>query len=38
VNWITLAQDKDKWWALVSKVMKVVFYKCREFLNGLRNY
>jgi len=30
VNWITLSQDKDKWWTLVSKVMKVVFYKYRR--------
>jgi len=38
VNWINVAQDRDKQWALVSKVMKFLFYKYREFLNWLRNY
>ena len=37
MNWITLAQDKDKGWALVTKVIKVMFYKYREFLNWMRN-
>jgi hypothetical protein len=36
VNWITVAQDRDKWWALVSKVMKFMFYKYRE-CDWLRN-
>jgi hypothetical protein len=34
VNWITLAQDRDKWWAFVSKVMKFLFYKYKEFSTG----
>jgi len=23
VNWIELAQDRDRWWALVTKVMNL---------------
>jgi len=26
VDWIHLAQDRDKWWALVNTVMNLRFY------------
>jgi hypothetical protein len=25
MDWIELAQDRDRWWALVNEVMNVVF-------------
>jgi len=35
MDWIDLAQDRDRWWALVNVVMnlKVGSMKCGEFLN-----
>ena len=29
MDWIDLAQDRDRWWALVNGVMKFSFYKTR---------
>jgi hypothetical protein len=35
---IELAQDRDRWWALVNEVMNLqVPIKCGEFLNWLKN-
>jgi hypothetical protein len=31
VNWIDLAQNKDKWRAVVNTVMKLLHPKMREF-------
>jgi hypothetical protein len=30
MDWIELAQDKDRWWALVKAVMKFGFHKMQE--------
>jgi hypothetical protein len=27
MDWIDMAQDRDRWWALVSAVMNVGFHK-----------
>jgi hypothetical protein len=27
MDWIDLAQDRDRWWALVNVVMNLRFYK-----------
>ena len=32
-DWMELAQDRDRWWALVSTVMKLRVQKCGEFLD-----
>jgi len=29
MDWIDLAQDRDRWWELVNTVMKFRFYKIR---------
>jgi hypothetical protein len=31
--WMELAQDRDKWWALLGTVRNFRFHKCREFLD-----
>ena len=35
INWIHLAQDKDKWWAVSCKLFNkpLSSIKCREFLD-----
>jgi len=34
MDWIGLAQDRDRWWTLVSAVMNLrVPVKCGEFLD-----
>jgi len=32
-DWMELAQDRDRWWALVSTVMNLGVPKMREFLD-----
>jgi hypothetical protein len=32
-DWMEWAQDRDRWRALVSTVMKFGFHKCGEFLD-----
>jgi len=32
-DWMELAQDRDRWWALVSTVMILRVPKCGEFLD-----
>ena len=32
-DWMELAQDRDRWWALVNTVMNLGSIKCREFLD-----
>jgi hypothetical protein len=35
VDWMHLAQDREKWWALVNMVMNIwVPYKVRNFLTS----
>jgi hypothetical protein len=35
MNWIDLAHDKDRWWALVNAVTKLwVAYNMGNFLTG----
>jgi hypothetical protein len=37
MNWIDVAQDRDRWWAVVTAVMNLqVPQKCGEFLDELR--
>jgi hypothetical protein len=43
MDWIHLAQDRDQWWAFVSKVViirlhGVVFNYAQELREGLLNY
>jgi hypothetical protein len=38
VDWIDLAQDSDKWRAVVNTVMNLQFLNRLEFVDGLRNY
>jgi len=33
MDWIKLAQDRDRWWALVNAVMTLGSIKCGEFLD-----
>jgi hypothetical protein len=35
VDWIRLAQDRDKWRDLVNTAMNLQLKKCREFLEWL---
>jgi phenylalanine-4-hydroxylase len=36
MDWIELAQDRDKWWTLVNAVMNLLgSIKCGEFLDYL---
>jgi hypothetical protein len=38
IDWMVLADDRDNWWAVVSKVMKMwVCRKCGKLLDQLRN-
>jgi hypothetical protein len=38
MNWIDLAQDRDRWWVLVNAVMKLwVAYNMGNFLTGCRH-
>jgi hypothetical protein len=32
-DWIKLAQDKDRWWAIVGTVRDFGFHKCGKFLD-----
>lgn len=34
VNWITLALDKDKWWATVNAVMRGFFVWLKDYWNS----
>jgi hypothetical protein len=35
MDWIDLAQDRDRWWALVNAVMELTDYKnAVDFLTG----
>jgi hypothetical protein len=33
MDWIILAENRDKWWALVNAVMNFGFYKLRGILD-----
>jgi hypothetical protein len=33
IIWIDVAQDRDRWWALVKAVMNSGSIKCGEFLD-----
>ena len=36
MDWITLVQDRDKWWVLVNAIMKLwVVYKAGDFLTSV---
>jgi len=37
MDWINLAQKKDKWCAVVNTFLKLQLRKCREFCEWLRN-
>jgi hypothetical protein len=32
-DWMELAQDRDRWWALVGTVRDFEFHKCGKFLD-----
>ena len=36
MDWIQLAQDRDRWWALVNAAMNSSSVKRREFIDQLR--
>jgi hypothetical protein len=38
MDWIDLAQDRDKWRALVKTVMNLRFLKCWEVSEWLHNW
>jgi hypothetical protein len=37
VDWIDLAQDRDRWWAVVIVVLNLMFHSMWRFFNGVRN-
>jgi hypothetical protein len=32
-DWLERAEDRDRWWAIVSKLMNFGFHKCGEFID-----